>query len=304
MNSLLLRLGRSLLVVLAVLTIVFVLMFISGDPAAVMAPADASPEDVATLRHLMGFDRPLHVQYFDFLRGAIRGDFGDSIRYSRPALPFVMQRLPATLLLTGAALIWMLVIAIPTGVLAAVKPGTWIDSFSRFWALAGQSVPSFWMGLLLILVLAVQYQVFPVSGFESWKSLILPSFTLGAIQAGTLSRVLRSAMVAVLRLDYLRTARSKGMPESRVLLKHALRNAALPTLSVLGVQIGLLLSGSIIVEQVFAYPGMGRLVLQAVASRDVPMVQAFVFVIALLVASLNLLTDAAYSLLDPRLRYA
>ncbi len=298
------RLLRLSLVILGVLTLVFGLMHLSGDAAAVMAPPDATAEDLAVLRALLGFDRPFHVQYFEFLAGAIRGDFGTSIRYHVPALPFVLDRLPATLYLSGAALGWMLLIALPTGILAALRPGNWVDMLSRLIALTGQSMPSFWLGIVLIFVLSVVYRIFPVSGFESWKGLVLPSFTLGVIQAATLSRVLRSSMVETLRQDYVRTARSKGLPGSMVVLKHALRNATIPALSILGVQIGYLLSGAVIVEQVFAYPGMGRLVLQAVGNRDVPVVQAFVFVVALLVVAVNLLVDVLYTLVDPRIRYS
>ena len=295
---------RLILVVFSVITVVFLLMFLSGDPAAVMAPPDATQADIEALRALLGFDRPFHVQYIEYITRALQGDFGTSIRYDTQALPFVLERLPATLLLTLFATFWMLVIAIPTGILSALFPNSWVDSSGRLLALAGQSLPSFWLGISLIFLLAVNLPVFPVSGFTSWKSLILPSFTLGVIQAATLSRILRSSLLDVLNQDYVRTARAKGLWTRMVILKHALRNAAIPVLSVLGVQVGYLLSGAIIVEQVFAFPGMGRLVLQAVSNRDVPVVQAFVFITALLVAAVNLLVDMLYTVIDPRLRYS
>lgn len=297
------RILRLILVVFGVLTLVFALMFLTGDPAAVMAPPDATEEDLQQLRVLLGFDRPFHVQYLDFLSGAVLGDFGDSIRYNRDALTFVLNRLPATLYLTLAAIGWMLLIALPTGIAAALRPGTWIDLFSRLLALTGQSMPSFWLGIGLIFFLAVQRDLLPISGFDSWRNLVLPSFTLGVIQAATLSRVLRSSLIETMRQDFIRTARSKGLHGRQVVMKHALRNASLAALSVLGVQIGYLLSGAVVVEQVFAYPGMGRLVLQSVGNRDVPVVQAFVFVTALLVAGVNVLVDLAYLAVDPRIRY-
>jgi peptide/nickel transport system permease protein len=303
MPYLLRQVVRLTLVVLGVLTIVFGLMYLSGDPVAVLAPPDATQEDLAELRRLLGFDRPLGVQYLDFLAHAVRGDFGTSVRYQVPALPFVLSRLPATALLAGAALVWMLAIAIPTGILSALRPGTWIDTVSRLTALAGQSLPSFWLGIVLIFVFAVQLRVLPVSGLDGWRSLVLPSFTLGVIQAATLSRVLRSSLLDALQRDYVRTARSKGLRGRAVIVKHALRNATIPALAILGVQIGFLLSGAVVVEQVFAYPGMGRLVLQAVGNRDVPVVQAFVFVTAIVVALVNLLLDVVYTLVDPRIRY-
>jgi len=297
------RILHSLVVVFGVLIIVFILVRLTGDPVSLYLPSWAGEEDFVRMRHELGLDQPLHRQLFRYLGAVIRGDFGVSWRQQQPAIGLVLQRLPATLQLTAVALVIMVLVALPLGMLAALRRDTWWDAAGMALAILGQSVPVFWLGSILILVLAVHWPVFPTSGSGGIQYLVLPGITLGLYGAALAARLTRSSLVEVLAQDYVRTARSKGLPERRVLVRHALRNAAIPVITVLGLQVGTLMGGAVVTEQVFAYPGMGRLAIQAIGNRDFALVQAFVVVVAVIVILTNLLVDLLYLLLDPRITY-
>jgi ABC-type dipeptide/oligopeptide/nickel transport system permease component len=295
------RLAQSLIVVVAVVFIVFMLMFLSGNPALLLLPPDASREDILAFSHQMGFDRPLWEQFLRFAGNLLLGDFGRSWRFQAPVLPLVLERLPATIELALASLTLSLAIAVPLGVISAVKRNTLIDGLSMVLALIGQSTPAFWLGIMLILVFAVDLGLLPTSGREDWSSIILPAVTLGLTLAGRNARLVRSSVLEVLGEDYIRTARAKGLPEWRVVTMHGLRNALLPVVTVVGLELGHLLGGAVVVETVFAWPGIGLLAVQAVLGRDYPIVQAVIIVSALIFVITNLLIDLLYTYLDPRI---
>ena len=296
------RLVQGVLVLLGVTTIVFALTFVAGDPASTLAPLDTTPAELEAFRHNMGLDRPVPVQYLDFLAHAVRGDFGMSYSSHEPAMGVVLERLPATLRLTGAAVLFALVVAIPLGLLAAMNHDRWIDSAARFFAFLGQSIPVFLLGMILILIFAVGLRWLPSSGGESWKSLILPAISVGAFSAAVLARLLRSSLLEVLSQEYIRTAYAKGLRGRTVVVRHALRNAALPFVTMLGLQVGFLLSGAVVAETIFAYPGMGRLAVEAISRKDVPVIQSFVTIAAVIVIAANLFVDLLYTRIDPRIR--
>ena len=296
------RLVQGLLVLLGVTTIVFALTFVAGDPASTLAPLDTTPAELAQFRHNMGLDRPVPVQYLDFLVHAVRGDFGMSYSSHEPAMGVVLERLPATLRLTGAAVLFALVVAIPLGLLAAMYHERWIDTAARFFAFLGQSIPVFLLGMVLILVFAVGLRWLPSSGGESWKSLILPAISIGSFSAAVLARLLRSSLLEVLSQEYIRTAYAKGLAGRTVVVRHALKNAALPFVTMLGLQVGFLLSGAVVAETIFAYPGMGRLAVEAISRKDVPVIQSFVTIAAVIVIAANLFVDLVYTRIDPRIR--
>lgn len=264
----------------------------------------ASEAEVEELRAKMGFDKPLHVQYGRFLSGALRGDLGDSIMQRRPAMPLVLSRVPATAKLTAFAFFFTLLVSIPLGVFAASRRGTLIDRGGLVFALTGQSIPNFWFGILLIILFSVHLKWLPSFGGGTWQHLVMPGITLGFGYAGVVTRVVRSTMVNILGEDYIRTARSKGVSERNVIYRHAFRNASLPIVTVLGLELGSLLSGSVITESVFAYPGVGFLVVQAIRAKDFPIVLSFVLLMGTIVLSLNLLVDILYGRLDPRIVYS
>ena len=296
------RLFHACFVLLGVTIVVFFLARLGGDPTALMAPLDATDEDIANLRASLGFDRPLPIQYVDFVGNALTGDFGLSIRHRQPAMDMVMERMPATIQLTITTLLISLCIAIPLGILSATHPNSIIDRLSVVVALSGQSIPTFLLGIVLIIVVAVQLQWLPSSGRGTLGHLILPSITLGPFYAAMVNRLLRSSLREELGRDYIRTVRSKGFSERYILTRHALKNAAIPVVTVMGLQIGALISGSIVTETVFAYPGAGLLLVQALRNRDFPIIQAYVVLIALIVVGINLAVDLFYAYLDPRIR--
>jgi peptide/nickel transport system permease protein len=297
------RLANSIFVIFAAVSIVFFLLYLTGDPVGQLLPPDASPADRAELRSRLGFDQPLHVQYLRYLSRVLQGDFGTSVRYRQDVMPLVLQRLPATLKLTIASLFVSLLIAIPAGIISALRRNTAIDSGAMFFALFGQCVPNFWLGLMLIILFGVILKVLPPSGSGTWKHLVLPSVTLGVYSAAVFARLLRSSLLEVLGQDYIRTARAKGLQRWAVIWKHAVRNASIPVVTVLGIQIGVLMGGAIVTEYVFSYPGLGRLVLEAIYARDFPIVQASVLVVAVIICVSTLLVDISYVFLDPRIRY-
>lgn len=293
---------------------VFALTHLSGDPIeAIVGGGEvvSSPELEGRLRKDLGLDKPLPVQYWNWLTGVLQGDMGRSIQTRQPVTEAIGERLPTTLQLALCAWAIGIAISLPLGIIAAVKQNTWIDHAATVLALSGVAIPAFWMGLMFILFFGVWLDVLPPSGFVSLfddplkaaQYLVLPAVTLGVHQTGSLTRQTRSAMVEVLNQDYVRTARAKGLVESTVILRHAVRNAMLPALTVLGLQAGALVGGTVVVEQVFAIPGMGRLALTAVLQHDIPVVQGFVLVATLAVVVANLFTDVMYGVLDPRIRY-
>ncbi|MBA2450782.1 MAG: ABC transporter permease [Chloroflexi bacterium] len=298
------KLLHTAFVALGVVTLAFAALRLSGDPAATMLPGDASVDQLEALRRELGLDRPIYVQYLQFLGGALRGDFGTSFRHQQPALGLVLERLPATMELAFAALLLATVVALPLGILAAIRHGRLIDALAMGFAVVGQSTPTFWMGIMLILVVSVELGVLPTSGRGGWEYLILPAVTLGTQFAALLARLTRTSMLEVLGQDFLRTARAKGLRERTVVFGHALKNAGVPVITLAGLQFGTLLGGAVVTETVFAWPGVGRLAVQSIFVRDYPVVQAAVFVLALSFVTINLLVDLAYGQLDPRIRHA
>jgi peptide/nickel transport system permease protein len=296
------RLLHAVAVLFGVVSVTFILLHLAGDPLAGLIPPGASPEVENQIRSAYGLDRPVPEQYVDFVGRAMRGDFGDSWRQGRPALGSVLERLPATLALTAVASALAVTIGCVLGVIAAARPGSTWDIGARLTALLGQAVPAFWLGTMLILFFGVDLQWLPSSGLEGPSGVILPALALAAYPAATLTRLLRASMIETLGADYIRTARAKGLSRSRILVGHALRNAALPALAFTGLQVGFLLGGAVIVEGVFAYPGIGGLALDAVAARDIPLIEAFVWVVAVMILVVNILTGAITVLVDPRLR--
>jgi ABC-type dipeptide/oligopeptide/nickel transport system permease component len=296
------RLLHTALVTLGVVTLAFVALRLSGDPAATMLPGDASVDELRHLRRTLGLDQPLHVQYLAFLGGAVRGDFGESFRHQQPAFGLVLERLPATLELAFAALLLAVVVALPLGIVAALYRGRAADMLAMGFAVVGQATPYFWMGIMLILVVSVELGWLPTSGRGGWPHLILPAVTLGTHFAASLARLTRTSMLEVLGQNFVTTARAKGLGEPRVVLAHALKNAAVPVVTLIGLQFGTLLGGAVVTETIFAWPGVGRLAVQSIFVRDYPVVQAGVLVLALVFVAINLAVDLLYGTLDPRIR--
>ncbi len=296
------RLAQALVVVLGVSFVVFFILHLTGDPALLLLPPDATAEEIRNFRDAMGFNDPFVVQYWRFLKGAAQGNFGESLRHGEPAMSLVVERLPATLELAGAAMAIALCVALPAGIVSAVRRNTPVDYVSTVVALLGQSMPTFWLGIMLILIFSVRLHLLPSSGRGGLQHLILPAATLGLFTAARMMRLTRSGMLEVLGQDYIRTARAKGVNEAPVIWKHALRNAAVPIVTIAGIELGALLGGSVVTETIFAWPGVGRLSVQAIYNRDYPVVQAAVFLLSTTFVVVNLLVDVAYTYLDPRIR--
>jgi ABC-type dipeptide/oligopeptide/nickel transport system permease component len=296
------RLLQSFLVLLGVSFVVFFILYLTGDPALILLPPDASAEDVQRFRETMGFNDPFLVQYGRFLSGAFRGDFGLSVRHGEPAFALVVERMPATFELSGAALLVALGLAVPAGIVSAVRRNTPVDYLSTVAALLGQSMPTFWLGIMLILIFSVWLNLLPSSGRGGLEHLIMPAVTLGLFTTARIMRLTRSGMLEVLGQDYIRTARAKGVSDKPVIWKHALKNAAIPIVTIVGIELGTLLGGAVITETIFAWPGVGRLSVQAIYNRDYPVVQAAVFLLASTFVLVNLVVDVLYTYLDPRIR--
>ena len=298
------RLVHAVFVIWGVVTVVFFLVRLTGDPALFLVDQSATQDEIAHMRAQLGLDRPLAVQYVDFLGAAVRGDFGQSIREKRPAMRIVVEHFwPATVELAAAALVLSTLLAVPLGVISATHRGRLADHLSRLASLFLQSMPGFWLGIMLILLFAVVLGgLLPAFGTGTWRHLILPAIALAAAPLAQNVRLIRAGMLEVLGQDYVRTARAKGVGERAVIYRHALRNAALPVITVTGLSLGFMLSGALIIETVFAWPGMGRLIVQAVPGRDFPVIQAGVFVFALVFVVINLLVDVLYTVADPRVR--
>jgi peptide/nickel transport system permease protein len=278
------------------------LLHLGGDPVSLMAPDYFSEQDVAELQHKMGLDQPFYVQYLAYMQGLLRGDLGMSFMQHRPALPIVLERVPATILLAAIALLQTIVVAFPLGILGAVKRGSLWDRFALVFAMSGKAIPSFWFGVMLILIFSLRLGWLPAFGGGSWRHVIMPALTLALANVAIVTRIVRSTMIDALGQDYVRTARAKGLGE-HVVLGHALRNASLPTVTVIGLELGGLLGGSVITETVFAYPGIGYLAIQAIRAKDFPVVLCVVFLIAIFTLAITLLVDLIYAVLDPRLTY-
>lgn len=296
------RLSQSVLVLFGVATIVFFLVRLSGDPAKIMLPPNASLDQVATLRHQLGLDQPLILQYLDYLWRLVHLDLGRSLFFHQPSVDIIAERLPATLQLAGAAMLFALLLALPAGVFAALRRGKASDSAISGAVLLGQSTPAFWVGILLILVFAVKLGLFPTSGYGGLSHLVLPAVCLSLYSMAIVSRLLRSSLIDVLGEDFIRAARAKGLSKRAVLLGHAMRNAALPVITVTALELAGLLGGAIVTEKVFAWPGLGRLTVESINNRDFPMVQAVILTFAVIFVVVNLVVDLCYGLLDPRIR--
>jgi peptide/nickel transport system permease protein len=298
------RLIVAALVALAVSGVAFGLMFVSGDPAVVLAGQAGRAQDVELIRQAYGLDRPIVVQFLSWIGKALRGDFGTSLYFNLPVASIVGERLPVTLMLGSAAFALAIIVSLPLGIAAAQKPGGLVDRVALLLAVLGQAIPSFWLGLILIVVFGVWWGLVPISGTESWQGYILPVIVLSYYAMPALMRLTRAGMIEVLGADYIRTARAKGLARLRILLVHALRNAVLPLVSLAAVQFGMMLSGSIVIESVFAINGLGRLAWESLLRSDLPVVQAIILILSLIYVTLTTVADLINAWLDPRLRTA
>lgn len=297
------RLFYSLIAIVGIVVVVFVIVRMLGDPAVLMLSHEAPLEALEAFRREHGLDRPIWEQLGKFMLDVLRGDLGRSLRHSEDVVSLLLQRLPLTMQLAGAAFVLSLVLAVPLGVLAARYRGTFRDRSLMVMAVLGQSVPDFWLGLMLMLVFGVVLKWVPISGSGSWQHLVLPAVTLSVFPLARTTRLVRSGMIEMLNQDFVRTARAKGLSDAKVVYKHALRNALIPVVTIIGLEIGSLLGGAVIVETVFAWPGMGRFLVQALNNRDFPVIQAGVLFLALSKVAVNLAVDLLYSTVDPRVRY-
>jgi peptide/nickel transport system permease protein len=296
------RLLQAILGILVITTLVFLLVRLTGDPSSILV-SDFAPIDVQDrIRERLGLDRPLHEQYAAYMGGLLRGDLGESFN-GRPVLDILLQYLPATISLAAVAMVIALLVAVPLGILSAVYRGTWIDTVARTIALFGQSVPSFWLAIVLVLVFAVALDLLPVAYRSGPDSYVLPAVAMGWAAVAGIVRLIRSSMLDVLDSDYVRMARAKGMPPRTVVVKHALRSALIPVLTFTGLVLASFMNGSVVVESVFAWPGVGTMTLDAVSGRDFPVVQGAVIMIAVFFITINLLVDILYAFVDPRVRY-
>jgi len=297
------RFIQAAICLLGISIIIFMLSHLSGDPALLMSPPEATPEDIDQLRMTLGLNEPFHIQYWVFISNAVQGDFGESIRWGKPCLEVWLSRFPNTLLLGGVAMLFTIIVGLPTGMISAVKLGSWFDNFGKTFALMGQSLPVFWVGLMLILFFSVVLGWLPTSGMGSWRHLLMPAFTLGWYFTASLARLSRSAMLDVLDSEYIKMARIKGVPESLVIAKHALRNALVPIVTLAALNLITLINGTVITETVFNWPGIGRLIVDSIFARDYPLVQTCVLIASALFIFTNLFVDILYAYIDPRIRY-
>lgn len=297
------RILQTILVLFLVVTLVFVLLRVIGDPSKLLVSPEGSYEDLQNIKASLGLDQPLYQQYLNYLGGIFTGDFGNSFYYNRPVMDLIAERLPATLLLSGAAFLVAVPLAILAGVIAAMKRNTIMDNIVTTLAIAGRSMPAFWLGLLLMLVFAIQLKALPPSGYGTFQQLILPMITLAAGLCAGAARLTRSSMLEVMRQDYMTTARAKGALEKTVVFHHGLRNAMLSVVTMLALQVGQLLGGSVVVETIFSWPGVGRLMVSSILNYDYPLVQACALIMAVIFALVNFAADMLYTVIDPRIRY-
>jgi peptide/nickel transport system permease protein len=297
------RLLLGLLTLIGVSMIIFIAVRLSGDPVLLLVSPDATQEEIQKMKIELGLDKPVPVQYVIFIKNSLKGDFGRSTRYRRPALELVMNRLPATIQLALLAFIISITLGITIGVISVTKPGSWFDFLGKTFAMLGQAMPEFWIGIMAILIFSVQLGWLPTSGRGGLVHLVLPSLTLGWYSAASIMRLTRSSMLQVMGSEYIKTARLKGNPERVVVWRHALRNALIPIVAMGGMQLGRLLGGAVIVETVFGWPGLGQLILEAINTRDYSVVQTGVFITSTFFILLNLTVDLMYGIIDPRIRY-
>ncbi len=294
------RLLQTVVVIVGISMIAFTITYLVGDPLTVLLPLDAPKEQRDVYRHSLGLDQPLPVQYYHFVARVLTGNFGNSYVIHKPAYELIIERMPATLLLTFSGLFVALMIAVPLGILAAYHKNSWVDNLSTVIAVAGSAMPIYWLGLMLIILFGVRLRWLPPSGYGSWRNLIMPAFTLGVFLAPITMRLVRSGMLDTLAQDYIRVARAKGLTERAVLSRHALKNVMIPVISVLGLQFGQLLGGAIITETTFAWPGVASQAVSSIQNQDRPVVQAAVIILATLICLVNLGVDILVAFLDPR----
>jgi len=302
MQVIITKIGQSVLLIIGVLIIVFFMVRLTGDPASLMVSRDATPEQIAAFRESMGLDRPVGEQFFEYMFGVLRGDLGDSLRLRVPNAELIIQRLPATLELAFTALLFAMLVGIPLGIIGGFYPNTPWDYLARVIGLMGQTIPSFWLAMILIILVAVPVPWIPTFGRDGLNSLILPTLALSLGGLGQLTRITRSVVLEIRNEHYIRTARAKGVHERHIALRHIARNAALPLVSIIGIQFTYLLGGSVYIETIFSWPGLGSLLNDAITNSDFPLVQAITIFIAFFAVSINLLNDIVYSFLDPRVR--
>ena len=291
-----------MVVVVGISILAFAILHVIGDPVLLLLPQNAGKEEYERYHKLLGLDKPMYVQYWKFAMRAVQGDFGKSWYTDTPAFALVLERMPPTLYLTTAGLVVALVIALPLGTIAALKRHSFVDNFCTMLAVAGQAMPIFWLGIMLIIIFAVRLKALPASGYGTWQHFLMPAFTLGAFLAPLTMRLVRSGVIDIMNMDYIRTARAKGVGERLVVGKHAFRNACIPTITVLGLQYGQLLGGAIITETVFAWPGVATLTVDSIRNQDFPVVQCAVVLLALIIVTVNFLVDMIVGLIDPRIR--
>ncbi|MCK9275282.1 MAG: ABC transporter permease [Syntrophales bacterium] len=297
------RLVQAFVSLFAVTLIVFMLTQLSGDPALLMAPPDATPRDIQEMREIMGLTKPLHVQYGIFLADILSGEFGRSFKWDKPCIAIWLDRFPNTLLLAGASMVITIIIGLSFGILSAVHVGRWFDQFGKIFALMGQALPVFWLGLMLMYLFSVKLRWLPTSGMGSWEHLIMPAITLGWFFTASIARLTRSSMLDELDRDYIKMAKIKGVSRSGIILRHALKNATIPILTLGSLNFVFMLNGTVITETVFNWPGVGRLVVEAIFTRDFPLVQTTVLIGASFFIFVNLMVDVLYAYIDPRIRY-
>ena len=289
-------------VIVGISMLAFAILHVIGDPVTLLLPQNAGKEEYARYNKLLGLDKPIYVQYWKFASRAVQGDFGKSWYADTPAFKLVLERMPPTLYLTTAGLVTALLISLPLGILAALKRHSFVDSLCTMAAVAGQAMPIFWLGIMLIIIFAVQLRLLPASGYGTWQHFLMPAFTLGAFLAPITMRLVRSGIIEIMNMEYIKTARAKGLAERWVVIKHAFRNACIPVITVLGLQFGQLLGGAVITETVFAWPGVATLTVDAIRNQDFPVVQCAVVLLALIIVAVNFLVDMIVGLIDPRIR--
>ncbi len=296
------RLLSFIPIMIIVSIMVFGMVFLSGDPAVLMLPPEASAEEVAQFREAYGLNDPFLVQYGRFIANAVRGDFGVSLRYNVPAMQLVVERLPATLQLSGISMLLVVLVAVPLGTIAALKRGTVIDYFASFISVLGQAIPNYWLGFMLMFLFAIKLHILPSSGGPGGLFVILPAVTIAVNILALITRMTRSSVLEALSEDYVRTARGKGVPERMIIIRHVLRNAILPVITIIALQFGYILGGAVVIETIFAWPGLGLLTINAIYNRDFPVVQASVIFLTFAFVAINLLVDLSYQFIDPRVR--
>ena len=296
------QLVQLIVVIIGISILAFSILHVLGDPVLLLLPQNAGKEEFERYRHLLGLDKPLYVQYWKFASRAVTGDFGKSWYADTSAFKLVIERMPPTIYLTLSGLLVALVISMPLGILAALRRHTWVDALCTALAVAGQAAPLFWLGIMLIIIFAVRLKVLPASGYGTWQHFLLPSLCLGTALAPITMRLVRSGVIEVMNMEFIKTARAKGVAEPMVVAKHAFRNACIPVITVLGLQFGQLLGGAIITETIFAWPGVATLTVESIRNQDFPVVQCAVVMLALLIVTVNLIVDVIVGVVDPRIR--